>query len=421
MLRLALLGLHTSMLDLAVGDALAASKVDDQACPRDPDIFSTMQMSNRLNSSHRHAVEFCTVSVDWQYLVCGDSGNLSELISLRPISVNAIDGREHGHLPSYLKYTPHSGPRQTDQGLLVDFLGFTIMHDLYCNPTYMSQPVAHAIRTRQCEMYKHLVAAAPSQAIQTQWPVVSEEYFEYSDILETVLDYVNEGAAVSRDGGNGSQSRKFAFIELGAGYGHFTFAAHRALMQKAPESQYKYLMVDVNADLWPQIQKLAVMNDARIQDCVFHHGYIGESSAADTQAMSERFGNLWGLTKHEDALASTINFSTLLDMYDMPCQIDMVDIDIQGSEYVIATSTGKPGLFYGSEVIDLMTKRVKRVHIGTHSRHSTDDHGIIKKFEDRGWKRVWFFQPGTHATSFGPVMFGDGVISYVNPNVLSCQ
>jgi hypothetical protein len=70
--------------------------------------------------------------------------------------------------------------------------------------------------------------------LQTQWPVVSEEYFEYADVLDAVTEYtqLNE-----KQGGN----RPFAFVEIGAGYGHWTFAAHRALMQKAPEASYRYL------------------------------------------------------------------------------------------------------------------------------------------------------------------------------------
>jgi len=371
----------------------------------------------------------CTVSADWLSLGCHDTDKLSEESLRTPWSINAIDGSKHGLLYGYSQFRPYHGPRQTQDGLLVDFMGFIIPHDLFCNRAYIGQTEAHALRTRQCDIYKQLAAVKPDATIQTQWPVISEEYFEYSDILNSVLDYTGGPAGSSMVE---THYRKYAFVEIGAGYGHFTFAAHRALMEKAPDAQYKYLLVDVNANLLPEIEKLAKLNGVNMthgsdSPIVFHHGFIGETDESNAQAMSDQYQTGWGLPPPttEVKVAKTVSLQTLFDQYGMPCQIDMVDIDIQGSEYETQVINRQPGLFHGTAAIDLLTKRAKRVHIGTHSQVIKDDDTLMKKFEDRGWKRAWYFENGYYKpapiqTDYGKIRFGDGVISYVNSNKLDC-
>ena len=69
---------------------------------------------------------------------------------LRP--VNAIDPHfpTPPHLAIFQKFRPWRGRRR--EGFLVDFLGLTIPHELYCNEAYNFQIEAHAIRTRQCDL-----------------------------------------------------------------------------------------------------------------------------------------------------------------------------------------------------------------------------------------------------------------------------
>ena len=69
------------------------------------------------------------------------------------------------------------------EDVITDFLGMTVGLPMYCNPAYMRQPVAHALRTRQCVVAKSLVGLCGGVEedrcrLQTSWPVVSEEYFE---------------------------------------------------------------------------------------------------------------------------------------------------------------------------------------------------------------------------------------------------
>eukprot|EP00444_Apocalathium_aciculiferum_P060883 CAMPEP_0183594438 /NCGR_PEP_ID=MMETSP0371-20130417/171677_1 /TAXON_ID=268820 /ORGANISM="Peridinium aciculiferum, Strain PAER-2" /LENGTH=109 /DNA_ID=CAMNT_0025806151 /DNA_START=1 /DNA_END=327 /DNA_ORIENTATION=+ len=105
-------------------------------------------------------------------------------------------------------------------GLMVDFMGMVIPKLLFCNEAYMGQTMAHALRVRQCNIYDKVAAIQPTPKIQLRWPVISEEYFEYADVLDAVSAYGEEVAGKS--GG-----RKFVFVEIGAGYGHWTFTAHR--------------------------------------------------------------------------------------------------------------------------------------------------------------------------------------------------
>eukprot|EP00966_Prymnesium_polylepis_P139408 3221433-Prymnesium_polylepis.1 len=61
-------------------------------------------------------------------------------------------------------------------------------------------------------MHKRVSSAgAATTHVQTRWPVMAEEYFEYVDVLTAVDKYASSGA---------HSDRPFAFVELGSGYGH---------------------------------------------------------------------------------------------------------------------------------------------------------------------------------------------------------
>jgi hypothetical protein len=353
-----------------------------------------------------------------------------------------------------------------ERDYLVDFMGFVIPYKMYCNPAYLGQPVGHAIRARQCEIHDKLSGEVSHVAgkrgrnaekemiplvekskrtesegddapiLQTQWPVVSEEYFEYADVLDAVTEYtqLNE-----KQGGN----RPFAFVEIGAGYGHWTFAAHRALMQKCSGASYKYLLVDVAHALIPWVKELATLNEVKMTDdrdsgLYFHIGFVGTSfdRAKDLAAAKENeaaYTRKWGLKsrgKHEPS--PPVFLKDLLAAYDMPCVLDMVDVDIQKAEY---------DLFADDKTVDILTARARRLHIGTHSSDYQKNKAIEEKFTARGWTTKWFFlgvccdgrdwldtfgrgkgKRYTHfpKTPLGQVSFNDGVLSLLNPNSLQC-
>jgi hypothetical protein len=84
--------------------------------------------------------------------------------------------------------------------------------------------------------------------------------------------------------------------------------------------------------------------------------------------------------------------------------IDLLDLDIQGLEAEVVSSS-----------VDLIAQRVKRLHIGTHSREIEDT--LRKLMTTAGW-HVRFDYPcasSNYPTLAGPVDFGDGVQTWINP------
>jgi hypothetical protein len=317
---------------------------------------------------------------------------------------------------------------------LVDFLGFRIPRSLYCNKAYMSQKKAHAIRVRQCLVYPQLHASCLGGGncmVQASWPVVAEEYFEYADVLGAALDYAKDVRGLV-----GSKPRPFSFVELGAGYGHWTFAAHTSLAQLLPGGfDHNYLMVDVVGALGQPIMKLAALNGVEVNGTArslrFHVGYVssedsaaavGESAAQrrDAKKQVQDYAHLWGTgASAEDVVAAgaTVSLRTLFDMHSLPSCVDMVDIDIHGGEY--ARSRGRKGLFYSDAAIKLLSQRARRVHIGLHFDAKDEVQELVRQFQSNRWRIVWLFEKttsGPAATPFGPVDFGDGALSVVNEN-----
>lgn len=254
------------------------------------------------------------------------------------------------------------------------------------------------------------------------------------DVLAAVLDYSQGGTPLL-------PPRPFAFVELGSGYGHWTFAAHRALQQRAPGAPHHYLLVDVVASLAPAIEQIARLNGVQKNSTThalhFHVGYASEKNQSEPLEGQEllsathqmkSYGKLWGTGLSDPqawdaAMHKPASLGELFDIYGMPRCIDMVDIDIQNNEYV-TTPDGRPGLFHQDRSIQILTRRAKRVHIGLHDSRAYDE-TLIAKFRDRGWRVRWHY-PMSHppnagqwygqrtATPFGPVQFNDGVLSLIN-------
>ena len=149
--------------------------------------------------------------------------------------------------------------------MLTDFLGMTIPRATFCNPSYANAE-NHAIRVRQCERLAELPSGA---RLLTAWPVVAEEYFEYVYVLEAVLQYSRE-----ERGTRIAARRPFAFVELGAGYGHWTWTAHQALQQLVPATPHQYLLVDTQTSLGPFVREIARNHSVEQSAVHFHSGKV---------------------------------------------------------------------------------------------------------------------------------------------------
>jgi hypothetical protein len=121
--------------------------------------------------------------------------------------------------------------------------------------------------------------------------------------------------------------------------------------------------------------------------------------------------NTTGLTRNliegrdltaEIKLVSAITLHELLSPFD---RIDYVEADIQQSEIAVFPP-----------FIDLMRKKVHRIHIGTHGR---DVHWSLHElFAQHGWTMVFSFEPNArHDTVLGSFETNDGVLTVVNPDL----
>ncbi len=89
--------------------------------------------------------------------------------------------------------------------------------------------------------------------------------------------------------------------------------------------------------------------------------------------------------------------------------VDIVDMDIQGAE--------GPAIAEGFAEMD---RRVKRLHVGTHSKEVEDQ--IRTVMTNGGWRNIWDFPCQTTTdTPFGKIAFGDGVQSWINPRFYKAE
>ncbi len=238
-----------------------------------------------------------------------------------------------------------------DKQIIPDFMGVRYPYRIFCNKKYgddieaIRQQQAHSLRRKQCEAFREAVLArnAPARrkdkehgtfnhagssgertvngkdknsrtSLQTSWPGVSEEYFEYVSVLSAAKEYVdaNFDLPIPKVGAEKMRSyyqnantspttarplctncrRPFTVVELGSGYGHWTLAAHKAVQQQLRHRMwlargggldqaegeegnaeygteldqdfcYRYLLVDAVQALGPTVSEMAMHNGIR--------------------------------------------------------------------------------------------------------------------------------------------------------------
>jgi len=86
--------------------------------------------------------------------------------------------------------------------------------------------------------------------------------------------------------------------------------------------------------------------------------------------------------------------------------VDLIDMDIQGQELVVLEAAK-----------NVLQRKVRRVHIGTHSTEIED--GLRDLFLSLEWQCVHDYGIGaTRETPFGEIDFQDGVQGWINPRDL---
>lgn len=116
------------------------------------------------------------------------------------------------------------------------------------------------------------------------------------------------------------------------------------------------------------------------------------------RAMGRRLG-------HANPAAIPVDALTLPDLLAHFAQVDLIDLDLQGSELAVLASS-----------LDGLTEKVARIHI--RDPQPADRSGPPAGASGQGWTCLADYGCGTSAeTSYGPVTFGDGVQSWLNPTL----
>lgn len=107
-----------------------------------------------------------------------------------------------------------------------------------------------------------------------------------------------------------------------------------------------------------------------------------------------------GIIRNEKVKVVSLN--TLLHPFDY---VDLIAADIQGAEYKVFKSAKKD-----------INKKVKRIHIGTHSiQNEVDLRGLFKNL---GWKCLYDYPGGGKcSTPYGTINFQDGVQVWLNQEI----
>jgi FkbM family methyltransferase len=241
------------------------------------------------------------------------------------------------------------------------------------------------------------------------FPSFDEEYFEWIDLLEAVVDAREE----------------FTMIELGAGYGRWLVNAavavrayHGSLACKLigvePEpSHYEWMRTHFEMNGVPLGYATFIQAAASVRDGEVWF-YVGRPEEWYGQAIASwnRLSWLNRLrlrVKKEVSLrgcrirkVKAVGLSRLLDPFD---RVDLIDLDVQGAELNVLQSA--------AEQLD---QKVKRVHIGTHS--VAIEAGLRTLFHTLGWINLNDYACGSECeTPWGNIKFQDGVQSWVNPRL----
>ncbi|MBP7074084.1 MAG: FkbM family methyltransferase [Rhabdochlamydiaceae bacterium] len=239
-----------------------------------------------------------------------------------------------------------------------------------------------------------------------------EDYLETIDIVEAVS----------------SAKKRFVMFELGAGYGRWCINAMNALKFLNP-IPFHFVAVEAEISHFRFLKEYFIAHGLNLKDhklikaavdvnpgkAVFHMGDANEwyGQCIDSEkvtffnrisyAIKNKYHNYFGKNALKTkGVVKTITLNSLLEKYE---HVDLIDMDIQGFELAVLEAS-----------IDLLNKKVKRLHIGTHSKEI--DEGLKNLFQKHGWQNVHLFPClATSTTPYGVIEFNDGIQSWANPRI----
>lgn len=301
------------------------------------------------------------------------------------------------HHEVFSRFQPFSGEVGPHYG--VDFLGTIIRNEFVA------------------ELYTRPVASV----WETSYPPVNEDYLEWIDLLESVV----------------AARGSYTMVELGAGFGRWVVRAAFALKQFNGQLPYRLVAVEAEPvtfkwmgqhfqDNGVDAGKHRLLHAASSDvsgDALFYIGgprggpwdlppneWYGQCLAKDHDLRGEyqQDGEYNGfpVRLHKSGWRSiTVPSVTLIGLMADLERVDFLDMDIEGQELPVIRSS-----------IAEMDAKVKRVHIGT---HSTEIEAELRQIlRQHGWRCLQDYPISTRTeTPWGPVDFGNGVQSWVNPHI----
>jgi FkbM family methyltransferase len=292
-----------------------------------------------------------------------------------------------------------------------------------CRPvTTTGPPEFHlgflGVRTRRIftdDMMNAAERLAAAALESEPYPQFDNEYFEWIDVLESVEE--------ARD--------TFVMIELGAGYGRWSVRAALAVRQKS-SCEFRCTAIEAEPDHFRWLRQHFQDNDMNPSDHELIWAAVGaqpgwvpfwvgrarewygqaiarraETPMPDARTRQRlRARSALGrppVFSSGEATVTWIPSISLSDVLASYPRVDLIDIDIQGAELAVLASS-----------IELVTRRVRRLHIGTHSPAIED--GLRTLFIAQGWQNLNDFRCGSRVTTpYGEMEFGDGVQTWLNP------
>jgi FkbM family methyltransferase len=260
---------------------------------------------------------------------------------------------------------------------------------------------------------------APPEGTKLNPPPFDEEYFEWIDLLETVM--------LARE--------QFTMLELGAGYGRWAARGALAARRRGLAVRLGVVEAEPQHVIWLR-EHLALNGIATREYRLFEAAvsdepgttvfYVAMPEGYASNSAREWYGQAIAGSAHEAAEADVqelycgrplialpagwkgvevplITVAKVLEHYDL---VDLADLDVQGEEAKVIRAG-----------IEVVSRKVRRLHIGTHGRDIESE--LRETLRSAGWQclRDYACQQWNR-TPFGWLQFGDGVQSWINPRLI---
>lgn len=248
------------------------------------------------------------------------------------------------------------------------------------------------------EPYESIPLGLDDRYVETAHPEISEEFFEWIDILESVVNAENS----------------YCMLELGAGFGRWGMRAWKAakafgisnpkiVLAEAEPSHAEWVSAHFSRNGVPKTDftliNAAVSNTSGEKDFyVKKPGWTVEDSAKNWYGQAIVSGPWEGA---ESIKVKSISVDELMNSIKNPI-IDLIDMDLQGEEAKVINQ------------LLIHLNSIKTIHVGTHSKEIEAE--IKKHLHEARWILKREFSIGeTYEIDGTLVKFGDGVQTWKNP------